>query len=291
MRWSGRTQGGSFGQKFILYMVKYTDIRFCYCLLLFIVPFFIVFSHKNCMAIYRYFRERHGYSCLKSWRNCYVNHFLFGQLIFDRFAVFAGKNNIFKVEIVGEELFNKVMSSPRPVLIAGAHIGNFEIAGYLLHQVDKPINAIVFEGEAKVIQQLRDKELCKNNVCMIPVRADLSHIFEINAALERGEAVSMPCDRFFTGKKCGRVNFLGAIANFPTGAFHIATRCETEVITIFVVKSGLLRYKIFVDAINTDNNKSVDILLNRYVQVMERIINRYPAQWYNFYNFWNNESN
>lgn len=72
------------------------------------------------------------------------------------------------------------------------------------------MNGIIFGGEAEVVQRLRTQLLGSNQVRLIPVMADMSHIFSIYAALQEGEIVSMPCDRVFTGNKDRRNRISGA---------------------------------------------------------------------------------
>ena len=71
------------------------------------------------------------------------------------------------------------------------HVGNFELNGYLMRQDEKPINGLIFGGEAKVVQKYRAFVLNSNNVNLIPVEEDMSHIFLINKALTDGEIVCM----------------------------------------------------------------------------------------------------
>ena len=63
------------------------------------------------------------------------------------------------------------------------------------------INALVFGGETETVMENRQRLLSQNNMNMIAVKEDLSHLFAINAALDNGEMVSMPADRIFGSQK------------------------------------------------------------------------------------------
>ena len=286
MKWQGRTKGGSFGQRSIYGLLRRLDIRGCYVILRLVIPFYMLFAARGRKAIYRYFRTIHGYRPWKALRKTYRNHYLFGQLLFDRFAIFAGKAGRLQVSVEGNEHFQHAVESEKPCIIAGSHTGNFEILGYLLSQEHKPMHAVVYGGEAEVVQRYREKVLAGKNIHLVPVADDMSHIFEINRALSAGGIVSMPCDRVYTGNKSVEIDFLGARAKFPTGAFHLACKAGANVLAIFVMKTRPLAYKVYVRPLGSGAESDVKRLQARFAEELGSIVQQYPEQWYNFYPFW-----
>jgi predicted LPLAT superfamily acyltransferase len=296
-QWEGRTHGGSLGQKGLLFFFQHMSRSLgniiLYPILSIVVLFYMIFSHAGFIAIWYYFRKIHGYGIIKSFLKTYKNHFLFGLTLFDRFTLFAGKKNIFSVSISGQELFDEIVNSPKGGIIASSHLGNFEISGYLLHQTKKRINGIIYSEENPVMQQYRSKILEENNVFQIPILPDMSHIFAINNVLSRGEILTMPCDRVYTGNKSVNLDFLGKSATFPTGAYHLAVKFDVPVLTLFVMKESARKYQIFINRINIPSEKNlstkekVDQMAGKYVSDLERTAKKYPEQWYNFYKFWN----
>jgi predicted LPLAT superfamily acyltransferase len=296
-QWEGRTHGGSLGQKGLMFFFSHVGLSLGYVILFpalcIIVLFYMIFSHTGFKSIWFYFRKIHGYGVLKSFIKTYVNHFLFGQALFDKFALFAGKKSRFKVTITGQELFDDIINSSKGAIIASSHIGNFEISGYLLRQTQKRINGIIYNEENPVIQKYRQKILEENNVFQIPVLADMSHIFTINNVLKNGEILTMPCDRVFTGNKVVTIDFMGKKANFPTGAYHLAEKFGVPVLSLFVMKESAKHYHIFLSRIDkfSDGDHSasgkIDLLAQNYVLELEKMVRKYPEQWYNFYKFWN----
>ena len=292
-QWKGRSHGGKVGQKSLFYFFRFVNIYWGYGILIFVVPFYMVFSHKGFVSTWYYFRKIQGYGFLKSFWKTYLNHFIFGQTFIDKFVLFAGKKNLFKTSISGQEIFDGIINSNKGAIIASCHIGNFEISGYLLHQNQKRINAIISGAENPVIQQYRDKILSEHNVFPIQISDDMSHIFAINTLLSKGEILSMPCDRVFTGNKTATLDFIGHKAVFPTGAFHLAVKFEVPVITLFVLKQSSKHYNIIINRIdrfpeeNLSPADKINILAQNYVEEIEKILKVYPEQWFNFYKFWN----
>jgi predicted LPLAT superfamily acyltransferase len=212
--------------------------------------------------------------------------------LFDKFALFAGKKNSLKLSITGQELFDEIINSQKGAIIASSHAGNFEISGYLLSQTQKRINGIIYAEENPAIQQFRTKILEENNVFQIPILEDMSHIFIINNVLSKGEILTLPCDRIFTGNKTITLDFMGQTADFPTGAYHLAAKFELPVLTLFVMKESINRYQIYlnrIDNYSNDNlsaNEKIVVLARNYVAELEKMLKKYPLQWYNFYKFW-----
>ena len=129
--WEGVTGGNTLGQKALKILFSVVNVRVGYFFLLFVIPFYMLFRRKGYIAIYRYFREQHGYSPLKSLLKTYRNHFIFGQTLMDRFAVYAGQKNIFRVDNPNNDIFLAMLDDPSGCIIAGSHIGNPELCGYL----------------------------------------------------------------------------------------------------------------------------------------------------------------
>jgi len=209
----------------------------------------------------------------------------------DRFAVYANQKNIFRIDNPDNDIFLAMLDDPQGCIMAGSHIGNPELCGYLLKQKKKRINSLIFGGEAKEVQKNRSKILEDNNVRLIPVSDDMSHIFYINEALSNGEIVSMPCDRNFGSDKCVACDFLNGEADFPIGAFVLAIQYNVPVLALFALKISASLYRIHVTSIpfppnSLSKREQINEMTRTFVRELERITQLYPEQWFNFYKFW-----
>jgi len=287
--WKGVTGGSAFGQKAMKILLSIVPVRVGYVILIFVVPFYMLFGRKGYLSIYRYFRNQHRYPVMKSFFKTYRNHYLFGQMMFDRFAVYAGQKR-FEVDNPDNDLFLEMVHAPHGCVIAGAHVGNPELCGYLLSQQTKRINSMIYGGEAEEVQKNRFKTLDDNNVRLIPVSTDMSHIFIINEALTNNEMVSMPCDRAFGSAKTVSCDFLNGKADFPVGAFVLALQYNVPVIALFVLKISAARYRIHVVRVpepQEDNRRErINQMTRSFTVILEGIVKKYPEQWFNFYQFW-----
>lgn len=290
--WKGVTGGSTLGQKALLFLFYFVNVSVGYVFLAVIVPFYMLFARKRYLSIYRYFRKHFGYPPLKSLLKTYKNHFIFGQCMLDRFAVYAGRKNFFRVEITGNDEFYRLLNEEKGFIMASSHVGNFELSGYLLKQDKKRIHALVFGGESREVMKNRTKMVQQNNICVVPVAEDMSHIFMLNEALQNGDVVSMPCDRHFGSAKSVTCDFLNGKAGFPQGAFALAVLFDVPVLSIFVMKESVSKYHIYVKPLSTKGcgqlgkHEKINCLAQAFASELENIVKQYPEQWFNFYNFW-----
>ncbi len=286
--WSGKTDGLPWMQRSLIVMFRVVPLWLPYGIMAMVVPFYMIFSRKGYKAMYRFFRDRLSYGRWKSFWKVYANHFRFGQIILDRFGVYAGKKYRFITE--GQELMDEMEEHSEGFVSLSSHVGNYEIAGYSLKPKSKRFNALVYAGETVTVMENRQKLLTQNNMSMIPVREDMSHIFELNAAIDRGEIVSMPADRVYGSQKTASCMFLGAEARFPLGAFAMAAQKNVPMLAVFVMKDGYSTYRAFVREIRCDREtglrEQMAQLAQSFATTLDEIVRRYPTQWFNYFDFW-----
>ena len=289
--WAGTTYGNAWMHRWLIRMLRYIDVRVLYAFTaIFVIPV-CLFVNPSGAIIYRYFRKQHGYGPLKSALKTYQNHCQFSQVVIDKFATYAGKT--FRMEIEGIEHFQQLAKGEESFVMLSSHIGNYEIAGYTLSSEQKPLNALVFFGEKASVMDNRAKLFADTNTRMIPIRPDMGHLFEIDQALQNGEIVSMPADRLLGSQKKLQIPFLNGTAAFPYGPFSIATLRGLNVLAIHVMKQSARTYRIYVTPLSYDREaprqQQIQELAHQYVAEVQRMVEHYPTQWYNYFEFWKND--
>lgn len=290
-QWDGTTYGNGLMHRWLIGLLRRIDVRIIYVFAyVFVVPPCLL--RPGYKFIYRYFRERFGLSPLAAFWKTYLQHGMFAQAIIDKFAMYAGKK--FDIDIEGYEHFERLAKRPEGFVQLSSHVGNYEIAGYSLVAENKPFNALVFFGEKASVMENRMKMFEHTNIRMIPIREDMSHLFELDNALSNGQTVSIPGDRIWGSSKTVTVNILGKEARLPMGPFKVITTRALDAIVVHVVKVAARRYKIFVTPLNYDKeasrNTQVEQLSTQYAAEVERVVRLYPTQWYNYFPFWRSEN-
>ncbi len=290
--WRGNTDGTPLMHRMLIGACRLLGLWPIYFFMgVFVVPFYILFRRKGFLAIYHYLNQRQGFGRFRSLWYTYLNHYRFGQVIIDRFAVYSGSK--FQFDLDGYDLFQQMMSQPEGFLILSCHVGNYELAGYTLTATGKQYNALVFSGEAKTVMEYRDRLLTQNNIHMIPVREDMSHIFEISRALSNGEIVSIPGDRVFGSPRFVECDFFGSKAHFPLGPYALAVQRDLPILAIFVMKTSMHKYNVYIRLLKGEGNPSAKrqdraaALAQSFSREIETVLRQYPEQWYNYYEFWN----
>lgn len=154
------------------------------------------------------------------------------------------------------------------------------------------MNGIIFGGERGGFQNRRDQAFGKMNINLIPVTEDMSHLFTIKNALEEGEVVTIPCDRFLGGKKKVSLPFLDGEADFPVGTFRLAAQLNVPVATLFIVKISHSKYYGYSKLLHpsptaANSTEQAEFLAKQFVEELESLVRRFPLQWFNYYQYWN----
>lgn len=288
-KWVGTTYGNGWMHRWLIRLLRVTDVRLLYAFAsVFVVPPTLLVNAPARRAIYSYFRRRWGYGPLRAAWMTVCNHCAFSQVVIDRFAMYAGRR--FHIDIDGYGHFLRLASRPEGFVQLSSHIGNYEIAGYSLAVETKRFNALVFGGEKASVMANRNRMFSGNNIRMIPMSADMSHMFMMDAALADGEILSMPADRIFGSQKYYEMDFLGAPARFPQGAFQLAAVRRVPVLFVAVMKQTLTSYRIIVREIPSPAEGTAKerarALAEAYVAELEDVVRQYPTQWYNYFDFW-----
>jgi predicted LPLAT superfamily acyltransferase len=292
-QWQGKTGGGNFGQKALFFILKHIRVFWLYPVLYFVIPFYLLFSRKGTQSLRFYYKDILKYSKIKSFFSYFKNEITFGKVVLDKFAVLAGKTEQFNTHIDENDMsyFQSLLRQEKGIILAGSHVGNFELLGQCLEQDQKPISCIIFGGEGAGYQQQRDIAFGKRNIKLIPIQNDMSHLFAIKDALDKGEMIAILCDRHFGGRKIKTIKFMGEDASFPTGIFTIAAQMEIPIVSTFIMKEKRSRYQGYMKHLQLPERTStisetMETMLHLYAASIEDILRQYPHQWFNYYPYW-----
>jgi predicted LPLAT superfamily acyltransferase len=288
--WQGKSKARPLGYRIFVSILNNFGVQPAYLLLRLVSFYYFLFSYKSSKAIYSFFRKRIAYGKLKSFSRLYKNYYFFGQSLIDRVVVMANIPNKFSFDFDGEENLREMVAQKKGGLLLSAHIGNWEIAGHLLKRLNTKINIVMFDQEHEKIKQYLDSVTGEKSMHIIPIKNGLSHIYEINDAFKNNELVCMHADRFLEGNKTFRHFFLGSEASFPMGPFMLAAQFKVPVSFTFAMKEPGQHYHFSATKPQQYDASSKETymkeVLNGFVAEMEKKVNKYPEQWYNYYDFW-----
>ncbi len=287
-QWSGKSRGGRFGYKFFVYTIRLLGLRCAYFFLAFIVIYFIPFAPKATKTIWKYNRERRGLGRWRSMVELYRHYYVFGQTLIDKLAMQGGLGDRFNYKFDNYDRFLEILNSDEGVVMMGAHVGSWEAGAGFFGTYGKKINIVKVEAEHEEIKEVIDENAGEeNNYKVIPINRDvIQAMVDMKIALNNGEYVCFNGDRFVHGSNTQKADFLGASAHFPTGPFKIAAKCRVPVVFYFSMREKNFTYRFIFEEPKIEGKITTENLMEEYIKSLERIVTKYPRQWFNFYDFW-----
>lgn len=283
--WEGKSKGTATGYKIFIILLQKVGINAAYFLLAFVSFYYFLFNSKQTRAIYKYFRSKQNQNVFWSLINTYRNNYIFGQTLIDKVAIAAGMENKFTYEFDGVENIYQLAKDESAGIMISAHVGNFELAQHFMHGFEKKIHLVTTDEERDAIKSLLDSVMAKPKVEFILVKDDMSHIFDIHQTIENQQIICFTGDRYFPGTKTLESDLFGKKAKFPAGPFLLSSRLNTPVLFVYVMRERNRHYHLYARKAEF-KNRDANSLLEAYTQSIEKILEKYPSQWFNYYEFW-----
>ena len=286
-QWDGRSKGTVLGYKIFVNVMKKLGIKTAYSVLIFVAFYYFITSVSSNKSIYYYFKHRLKFSMFKAIIGVYKSYFTFGQTLIDKTAINAGLRKKYTYEFDGINLLKDLLSQKQGGILISAHVGNFEVAEHFFADIDFDcqINLVTTDLEHNVIKEYLESVSMKPSVKFILIKEDLTHIFEINNSLSKNELICFTGDRYFEGNKTMSEVLLDKEASFPAGPFSIASRLKVPVAFVYVMKEKNLHYHLYARQA-VFKHRDAKALLKEFCVNLEQIIQRYPYQWFNYFDFW-----
>lgn len=187
-------------------------------------------------------------------------------------------------EVRGREHLAAASAPERGLIVATAHLGNWELGGRLLSREGGRVIHVVLSAEEDPAVQAwlrRDTE----GVHFVTREAPTTSL-TLLAALRRNEIVAVQGDRAAGGRADEPVPFFGAPAPFPIGPFLLARASGAPVLPAFCPLGEGATYQVSLEPPIWVRPGGEEAGLRQFVAVIERYISAYPEQWFNFYDVW-----
>ena len=297
-KWEGKSKGTILGHKIFVFILNYLGLKLAYIVLRFVALYYFLFAFKSNKNIYYYFHHILKYKRTTAYLKIYKNYYIFGQTILDKVALLAGVKTKFTINHEGGKNLDKIAAMGKGGMLISAHIGNWEIAGQLLNRLQTTFNILMYENERESLKKYMDGVEKKKNVNIITIKdGEMGHLIELHNAFSKNELVVMHGDRFREGAKTVETIFLGKTATFPAGPFIMAAKFGVPLSVVFAVKESDIHYHFFAtDPIEVkrarteeQTNQAIQELLKIYISEVEKMVYRYPEQWFNYYAFWKDQ--
>lgn len=296
-KWNGRSRGGSFGTWCFVMLVRHAGLGAAYALLALVVPYFVVFAPSATRSVWRFSRRVRGLGVWRSVGEIFGTYYTFGQCIIDKIAIGQGLASEYEYSMEGEEEIKTLFTGQdkgecEAAIFVGGHVGSWECGAPFFARFGKRMNVTIFNNEHEEIEHIIESESQGRSFNLIPLKRDwLESILEIKGALDRGEFVCFMGDRYMTGSPTRVLSFMGHDARFTNGPFEVCSALRVPMAFFFVMRERGRRYRVFFRVLKNEKGRKADpkALQEAFVSQLEEIVRRYPRQWFNFYDYFDND--
>lgn len=212
----------------------------------------------------------------------------------DRIAIWQGIANpetIPEDDAEALERSRRHYAEKRGCFMMTAHAGNYELMhAYYATRGSEDASRIHAYVDLKISQsfnELLNSLTDKRGVCLHSIEnMGVGSAMEMLQNIERGDLLIMTGERSMSHgpKNTLSLPFLGKQAPFPKGVARCAAMLKCPVYTFFVMEEKG-RYHLHCYELS-DGSADADTIRRRYIEQLERMLVRYPLNWYNFYSFW-----
>lgn len=223
----------------------------------------------------------------------------FAATLLDRIYLLAHGERDFDVEVTGLEQLQHYIEQGRGMLLVGSHQGSFEVLRALAARCPQvPLRVLLDKQKTPAITELLEALAPEVGAAVIDVSQGGAAITLAMAETCRaGGMVALLADRGRAHETLRRVEFLGEPAPFPIGPWLLASTLQVPVILCFGLYRGGRRYALSfelfmerVDLPRESREQALDQILRRYARRLEHYARREPYNWFNFYDFWQQDT-
>lgn len=215
----------------------------------------------------------------------------FGKYVIDfiHFPVITKEEVKGRVRFDQWDALNEALASGRGIIVATIHFGNWDLGAAALSAYGYPVNAVAETFPYEPMNELVQGSRAKLGTTVIGHDRMGPAVFK---ALRRGEVLAMLVD-VATESTGLRVDFFNAPALVSPAAARIALRTNAWVIPAVVVRGPkdvelipLIDTSLRDFAATGDEDRDVVELMRLIMASLEKMIRRYPDQWFIFRRLW-----
>ena len=234
--------------------------------------------------------------------NAYINrlnHEAFSKyatIIIDRFRALAmppeRARATFVGQLTGVERVDQALSHGHGVIMIAAHLGAFELGGLLFSRLDHPLVMVAQSEDDPGLQLIRQTQRQQSGAMEVISGQGPATVLKLRRALLAGGITALLGDRAFDANTV-RVRLFGKEVTFPAGPFLLALLSQAPLLPTFFVAQrggkylGALEEPFWVSP-DLPRELAIRKAAQRWAVVLERYLQRYPSQWFNYYPFFIN---
>jgi predicted LPLAT superfamily acyltransferase len=271
--------------------------------------YFLLFSPAPRRHIKRYLFRVIGPNA--GWGDGYKLLHAFASTVLDRVYFLRGRMDLFDVRVVGKEPVESEALAGRGAFLLGAHVGSFEALGACKGlSPDSPKlrpAMLMFPDNARQINAMLDAISLPELRPHVIALGRPHSMLELRDWLDTGGMAGLLADRTLPGQveQAGQrgnsieLPFLGQSALFNDGPFRLAALLRRRVFFMAGLYVGGARYDVLFEPLAdfserirdpAERERAIREAVEAYVARLEALCRKYPYNWFNFHDFWLEDS-
>ncbi len=188
-----------------------------------------------------------------------------------------------RVEILGLDRLKEALSRKKGVIIASAHVGNWELGGMVLSRLGYPLTALALGHRQRSVNDAFQKKRQVNGIDVIFLGS--GSLRACYAVLKVNGILAMVGDLLF-GKEGIPVDFLDRKILYPKGIARFSLATGAVILPTFFVQMSKKPRRYLLEIGEALQGSSEEELTQRFANKVEAVVKRTPEQWFNFKRFW-----
>jgi Predicted acyltransferase len=226
----------------------------------------------------------------------------FAATILDRLFLLGGRLDRFDIRVHGLAPLEALLDEGRGALLFGSHLGSFDALRVLSkRRPGLQVRIVLDKGHNPVLTSIFDSldpELARGVIDGAQPGAAIA--LEIQHALQEGALVALLVDRAQPHEDTASVPFLAAPARLPLTPWRLAAVLQAPVLLCFGLYRGGNRYDLHFEPFLDPRVEGVPARGERaawlqrqvaaYAARLEHYARLAPLNWFNFYDFWSEQT-
>ena len=180
----------------------------------------------------------------------------------------------------------EVLKNGKGCIILTAHVGNWELGGFVISRLGYPIIAVALPHKERSINNLFNSQ--RELQGMTIVSNNLA-IRECIKGLRNNRLVALLGDRDFNAM--GEVmEFFGKKTRIPKGAAAFSLKTGAAIVPAFLTRDQndhfTLAFEKPIFPTQDTGEDAVKKIMQQYIKIVEDAVRQHPTQWYMFQRFW-----
>lgn len=223
----------------------------------------------------------------------------FAATMLDRVFLLARGERGFDIAIEGLDALTERIGRGQGVLLFGSHQGSFEaLRAISSRRPDVPLRVLLDKQKTPALTELLEALAPDIGDKVIDASRDGASVaLQMAEACAQGAMVALLADRGREHEVLRRVDLLGQPAPFPVSPWLLAHALQVPVVLCFGLYLGGNRYRLVFEAFadrvaipRQDRAAALDAVIARYARRVEHYIHEAPYNWFNFYDFWQQDT-